>query len=112
MIYHPKGYHVYAIPNVYDKNANGKGTCIFFFGAYLNRGGFYNKDGVSDVVATLLNILVERYNVKYNSTDPNRLTQVIAERPITIQEAIMRKESSLFPAAQLSERKNELDANP
>ena len=112
MIYHPKGYHVYAIPNVYDKNANGKGTCIFFFGAYLNRGGFYNKDGVSDVVATLLNILVERYNVKYNSTDPNRLTQVIAERPITIQEAIMRKESSLFPTAQLSERKNELDANP
>nr|DAE28998.1 MAG TPA: Terminase large subunit [virus sp. ctPYc18] len=112
MIYNPKGYNVYAIPNVFDKNAKGNSTCIFFFGAYLNRGGFYNKNGVSDVTATLLDILMERYEVKYNSTDPNRLTQVIAERPITIQEAIMRRESSLFPAAQLSERKNEIDSNP
>lgn len=112
MIYNPKGYNVYALPNLYDKNTNGEGKTIFFFGAYLNRGGYYNKDGVSDVVATILDILKERYDVKYNSTDPNRLTQVVAERPLTIQEAIMRKESSMFPAAQLSDRKNEIDANP
>lgn len=112
MIYNPRGYNVYALPNLFDKNSKGDGTTIFFFGAYLNRGGYYNKDGVSNVVATILDILNERYEVKYNSTDPNRLTQVVAERPITIQEAIMRKESSLFPTAQLSDRKNELDANP
>ena len=112
MLYNPKGYNIYALPNLYDKNSNGKGDTVFFFGAYLNRGGFYNKDGVSDVVATILDILNKRFIVKYNSTDPSRLTQVVAERPLTIQEAIMRKESSLFPAAQLSDRKNELDANP
>lgn len=112
MLYNPRGYNIYALPNIYDKNANGKGETVFFFGAYLNRGGFYNKNGVSDVVATILDILMKRYTVKYNSTDPARLTQVVAERPLTIQEAIMRKESSLFPAAQLSDRKNELDANP
>jgi intein/homing endonuclease len=112
MLYNPRGYNIYALPNIYDKNANGKGETVFFFGAYLNRGGFYNENGVSDVVATILDILMKRYIVKYNSTDPARLTQVVAERPLTIQEAIMRKESSLFPAAQLSDRKNELDANP
>lgn len=112
MLYNPRGYNIYALPNIYDKNANGKGETVFFFGAYLNRGGFYNENGVSDVVATILDILMKRYTVKYNSTDPARLTQVVAERPLTIQEAIMRKESSLFPAAQLSDRKNELDANP
>ena len=112
MLYNPRGYNIYALPNIYDKNANGRGETVFFFGAYLNRGGFYNENGVSDVVATILDILMKRYIVKYNSTDPARLTQVVAERPLTIQEAIMRKESSLFPAAQLSDRKNELDANP
>lgn len=112
MLYNPRGYNIYALPNLFDKNANGNSDTVFFFGAYLNRGGFYNKDGVSDVVATILDILMKRYVVKYNSTDPARLTQVVAERPLTIQEAIMRKESSLFPAAQLSDRKNELDANP
>lgn len=112
MLYNPRGYNIYALPNLYDKNSNGKGDTVFFFGAYLNRGGFYNENGVSDVVATILDILNKRFIVKYNSTDPSRLTQVVAERPLTIQEAIMRKESSLFPAAQLSDRKNELDANP
>lgn len=112
MLYNPRGYNIYALPNIYDKNASGKGETVFFFGAYLNRGGFYNENGVSDVVATILDILMKRYIVKYNSTDPARLTQVVAERPLTIQEAIMRKESSLFPTTQLSDRKNELDANP
>lgn len=112
MLYNPKGYNVYALPNYFDKNSNGKGDTIFFFGAYLNRGGYYNENGVSDVTATILDILSERYKVKYNSTDPNRLTQVVAERPLTIQEAIMRKESSAFPSAELSDRKNEIDADP
>ena len=112
MLYNPIGYRVYPLPNYFDLNSNGKGNTVFFFGAYLNREGFYNKDGVSDVVGTLFNILMRRYEVKYNSTDPSRLTRVIAERPITIQEAIMREEASVFPAAQLSERLNDLEANP
>ena len=112
MLYNPIGYRVYPLPNYFDLNSNGKGNTVFFFGAYLNREGFYNKDGVSDIVGTLFNILMRRYEVKYNSTDPSRLTRVIAERPITIQEAIMREEASVFPAAQLSERLNDLEANP
>ena len=112
MLYNPIGYQIYPLPNLYDKNTDGTGKTIFFFGAYLNREGHYNKDGVSDVVGTILNILEGRHRVKYNSSDPTRLTRVIAERPLTIQEAIMRRDTSIFPAAQLNDRLLELDSNP
>ena len=112
MLYNPVGYNIYPLPNFYDKNTKGRGNTIFFFGAYLNREGYYNHDGVSDVVGTIVNILMNRYRVKYNSSDPSRLTRVIAERPLTIQEAIMRRDTSLFPAAQLTEVLNRIDNNP
>ena len=112
MLYNPIGYQVYPLPNYYDLNSNGKGNTVFFFGAYLNREGFYNEDGVSDVVGTILNILEKRHETKYNSSDPTRLTRVIAERPLTIQEAIMREDATMFPAAQLSDRLNDLEADP
>lgn len=112
MLYNPIGYQIYPLPNLYDKNTDGSGKTVFFFGAYLNREGYYNKDGVSDVVGTILNILERRHRVKYNSSDPTRLTRVVAERPLTIQEAIMRRDSSIFPVAQLNDRLLELDSNP
>ncbi len=111
MLYNPKGYNIYALPNVFDKNAQGKSNSIFFFGAYLNREGYYNSDGVSDVVGAILMHLNIRHKVKYNSTDANRLTRVIAENPLTIQEAIMVREGSIFPVAALTERLAELDMN-
>ncbi len=112
MLYNPSGYNVYALPNVFDKNSQGKNKSVFFFGAYLNREGYYNQDGVSDVVGAILMHLNIRFKVKYNSTDANRLTRVIAENPLTIQEAIMVREGSIFPVAALSERVAELDSNP
>ncbi len=112
MLYNPDGYDIYALPNYYDKSSNGQGKCVFFFGGYLNRAGCMNQDGVSDVTKALIEILQERHKVKYASSDPMTLTRVIAEDPITIQEAIMRKDGSIFPAAALSERLNDIKTNP
>ncbi len=112
MIYSPKAYNVYALPNYYDRSSNGNGTCVFFFGAYINRPGYMNRDGVSDVTGALIEIFRDRYNVKYNATDTLTLTRVIAEDPITIQEAIMRREGSIFPSAALNDRLNEIKTNP
>ena len=50
----------------------------------------YDKDGNSDVNKALIEILLDRYKVKYNSTDINAITKRIAEIPITPQEAILR----------------------
>lgn len=112
MLYNPEGYDIYALNNFFDKGANGDGRCVFFYGGYLNRAGCMNKDGVSDVTKALIEIFEDRHKVKYSSSDPMTLTRVIAEDPITIQEAIMRKDGSIFPSAALADRLNELKSNP
>lgn len=112
IMYNPLGYNMYALPNVYDKTNQGKKKFVFFYPGYVNRKGFYNKDGVSDVVGALISILKERYKVKYNSTDPNTIIKTIAEVPITPAEAIVKTGINLFPVIDLTERLNQIDNNP
>lgn len=112
IMYNPKGYNMYALPNVYDKNNQGKKYFVFFFPGYINRKGCYNRDGVSDVVQALVEILMNRYRVKYNSTDPNTVIKTIAEVPITPAEAIVKTGVNMFPVTDLTERLGQLDANP
>ena len=111
IIYNPKGYYMYALPNVYDKPGEGRKQITFFYPEYLNRKGHYDKDGNSDVTAALVEILLDRYRIKYNTTDLNTITKNIAERPITPQEAIMRSRGNKFPVNDLNQRLNELDSN-
>lgn len=112
IMYNPRGYNMYALPNVYDKNNQGKKYFVFFFPGYINRKGCYNSDGVSDVVQALIEILMNRYRVKYNSTDPNTVIKTIAEVPITPAEAIVKTGVNMFPVTDLTERLGQLDANP
>jgi hypothetical protein len=112
LMYNPNGYNMLAIPNVYDKEGQGRKHFTMFFGGYLNRAECYNEDGVSNVTKALLEILLDRYKVKYNSTDINAITKRIAEIPITPQEAILRTRGNIFPVTELNERLNEIDNNP
>ena len=112
IMYHPEGYNMYALPNVFDKNNQGKKYFVFFFPGYINRKGCYNEDGVSDVIQALIEILMNRYRVKYNSSDPNTLIKTIAEVPITPAEAIIKTGVNMFPVTDLTERLGQLDANP
>lgn len=112
IMYNPKGYNMYALPNVFDKYNQGKPYFVFFFSGYVNRKGCYNENGVSDVIKALIEILMNRYRVKYNSTDPNTIIKTIAEVPITPAEAIVKTGVNMFPVADLTERIGQLDANP
>lgn len=112
IMYNPKGYNMYALPNVFDKYNQGKLYFVFFFPGYVNRKGCYNENGVSDVIKALIEILMNRYRVKYNSTDPNTIIKTIAEVPITPAEAIVKTGVNMFPVADLTERIGQLDANP
>lgn len=112
IMYNPKGYNMYALPNVFDKYNQGKPYFVFFFPGYVNRKGCYNENGVSDVIKALIEILMNRYRVKYNSTDPNTIIKTIAEVPITPAEAIVKTGVNMFPVADLTERLGQLDANP
>lgn len=112
IMYNPKGYNMYALPNVFDKFNQGRPNFVFFFPGYINRKGCYNHDGVSDVIKALIEILLNRYRVKYNSTDPNTIIKTIAEVPITPAEAIVKTGVNMFPVADLTERLGQLDSNP
>lgn len=112
IMYNPKGYNMYALPNVFDKNNQGKKDFVFFFPGYVNRKGCYNENGVSDVVQALIEILQNRYRVKYNSSDPNTVIKTIAEVPITPAEAIVKTGVNMFPVTDLTERLGQLDSNP
>lgn len=112
IMYNPKGYRMYALPNVFDKNNQGRPNFVFFFPGYVNRKGCYNEDGVSDVIKALIEILMNRYTKKYNSSDPNTIIKVIAEVPITPAEAIVKTGVNMFPVVDLTERLQQLDNNP
>ena len=111
LLYNPEGYNIYSISNVFDKPKQGKPNFGFFFPAYINRAGCYNKDGVSDVIKALLQVLNNRYNAKY-SADPQSVLRVIAEDPITPAEAIIKAKAAYFPVTALTERLAQLDQNP
>lgn len=112
IMYNPRGYNMYALPNVFDKYNQGKPHFVFFFPGYINRKGCYNKDGVSDVIQALIETLLNRYRVKYNSTDPNTVIKTIAEVPITPAEAIIKTGVNMFPVTDLTERLGQIDSNP
>lgn len=111
LLYAPKSYNIQEIKNVYDKKGQGKDYFTFFFPAYINRAGCYNKDGISDVVKALLQILVTRYKAKYGA-DPTSILRVISEDPITPAEAIIKVKDAFFNVQALSERAQQLDTNP
>ena len=112
IMYHPDGYHVYGIENVYDLEGQGRRRFTFFFPGYLNRANCYDINGNSDVTKALLEILKDRFVTKYNSSDPNSITKKIAEIPVTPQEAILRTRGNIFPVNDLTARLNEIDNNP
>jgi hypothetical protein len=111
LLYNTKSYNLHTLPNVYDKPNQGKPTFGFFFPAYVNRAGCYNKDGISDVIKALIQILMARHKAKYSS-DPKTVLRVIAEDPITPAEAIIKVKAAYFPVNSLNERLLQLDSTP
>lgn len=84
-----------------------------FYPAYLNYDtSCIDENGNSDVTKALLNICMDRYKVKYGSSDINTITKRISQYPVTPQEAIIRSQGNVFPVTELNERLNQIDNNP
>jgi hypothetical protein len=112
LVYNPKGYDVYAIPNNWDKPNQGRPWFAFFTPAYINLKGFFNKDGVTDVIGGLLFILTERYKAKYETGDPRTIIKVVSNMPVTPSEAIIQGGISQFPVTDIENRLLEINGNP
>ena len=113
MFYSPDGYNLQGLPNVFDKEGQGRKQCCMFYPVYLNYDdSCIDENGNSDITKALLKICMDRYKVKYGSSDINTITRRISQYPITPQEAIIRSQGNMFPVTELNERLNQLDNNP
>ena len=113
MIYSPDGYNLEPLDNVFDKEGQGGRKTTMFYGAYLNYdASCIDENGNSNVTKALLKLLVDRYKVKYGSSDINTLTKRISQYPIVPQEAIIRSRGNIFPVTELTDRLNQIDNNP
>ena len=111
ILYNPSAYEVYALENVYDQKGKGTPKFAYFFPSYISRAGCMDKDGNSDVVKAMFEILMERYMVKQGG-DAASLLSRIAQMPVTPAEAILKVQSNFFPVVMLNERLRQLDQNP
>ena len=111
MLYNPDAYEVYALDNVYDKRGKGTNRFSYFFPSYISRAGCMDKDGNSDVVKAMLEILMERWMVKQGGNAASLLSRV-AQMPVTPAEAILKVKSNFFPVVMLNERLRQLDTDP
>jgi len=102
MFYSPRGYSIKPMRNIYSKT-NGSGECSFFVPSYVSYEGAYDKNGNSDVIKSLILLLKERQVIRNATKDSQRLVQKKAEKPITPEEAVLRKEGSIFPVLDIKE---------
>jgi hypothetical protein len=111
MLYNPDAYEIYALENVYDQKGKGTNKFPYFFPSYISRAGCMDKDGNSDVVKAMLEILMERWTVKQGGDAASLLSRT-AQMPITPAEAILKVKSNFFPVVMLNERIRQLDQDP
>ena len=113
MFYHPQGFNLQELPNVFDKEGQGTPQCCMFYPVYLNYDSSCIDDyGNSNVTKALLKVCEDRHKTKYGTSDVNVLIKRVSQYPITPQEAIIRSHGNIFPVTELNERLNQIDNNP
>lgn len=107
MIYDPKTYGCLAFDNIHDEGYLGT-KCGFFTPAYYDIG-LVDSNGNSLVSETKLIQQIERDTLK-EAVDPNALPMYKAEKPWTIQEAILETGRNIFLSEGLINHKKWLEA--
>lgn len=97
LFYEGDSYSVYTLPNVFDRNSESS-RCALYIGEYLNREFCYDHNGNSNPVKALVEIFLDR-----STKNADAIVQHKADYSLTPQEAVMRKEGSLFPILDLKD---------
>lgn len=108
----PDAYNIYALDNVFDRNMPQGTVCGYYCGEYMNREGCYDVNGNSDIVKALIEVFDARAIIANSTDDPNALIQEKADRSITPQEAMMKKEGHLFNVEDMRIHLAEVETNP
>lgn len=101
--YKPESFNIYSLPNFWSKG--GKNNNVAWFQPeYMNREGFYDKNGNSDIDAAINDINEKRSNLINVGADPETILRTKAESPIVPEDALLRTSGSPFPRALLNEQ--------
>ena len=80
LFYHPAGYNILPVNNVWDEGAEGT-PCGFFVPNYMNMQDLMDEDGNSMIKEAIEKTNKERRKVEQNSGDKNAIDRHIAEHP-------------------------------
>ena len=105
----PAIYGLLPMKDVFSKGDNSS-SCGYFSPEYISREGFYDKDGNSDAIGALVEVLQER-DILRRAPDRNSIIRAKAESPLTPSEAIMKVEGNFFPAYDIREYLAEIEPN-
>lgn len=100
VIYNPKAYNIRCFDNIYDDGMRGT-SCGFFTPAYYDIG--FKDDNGNSKIEVAKKFYDEMRKEAANASDPSALIQVKAEKPFTLQEAILRNTYSPLPANEAIE---------
>lgn len=103
LFYTPHVYDIYAVHNYWTPGSENN-EVGWFQPEYINREGYYDKDGNSNINVAKEDILIERDKLVSSNADVDTILKTKAEQPIVPEEAILRTSGSPFPRTLLKEQ--------
>lgn len=105
LFYNPSKYNIRSIRNIWDDGASRQ-KVGFFWPTFINSGGFMDKDGNSDIKASIDYEIREREKKKGGSAEFGTYKQYVAENPFNPLEATLSLTANLFPLLEIQEQIN------
>ena len=119
MFYHPDGYNVLAIPNIWDESAQDT-NCGFFVPSYANLSTidkdtqkrlYMDSDGNTLTEKSIKFQVDKRNEVKDGASSQVTVDRYVAENPLRPQEAILEIGGNIFPKKLLMQQLAKIRTN-
>lgn len=111
IFYNPEAYNMLPFENIWDEGAADT-FCSFFIPDYLNKPGFIDKDGNSDIAGAKLFEEKERDTIRSSSKNPRDIIARGMEHPFNPKEAFSRAGENIFPIEELEIQLSYLKSRP
>lgn len=104
----PETYNFLAFENIWDEGETRK-SCGFFFPDNMNKDGFIDNDGNSNLTHAENYELAKRDEMKATAKDKKAVDMWIVEHALTPKEAFLRIKGNIFPGADLQRQLSRLE---
>lgn len=110
MFYNPEPYDLISLENMWDEGKENTFVSLFV-PDYLNKEGFIDNNGNSDIVEAKIYEEERRDKIKRTASDSALLDKHVAEYPFTCAEAMLSSNINKFPVRELSSLLARLESN-